>query len=112
VVLDRAVFRNLDERLRHELQDVGHDGQLDIERAQRALRLRSFQRRQLEHLEAELLRGGAQRVGLGSGLLWRAEHAGDGVLPGQERLKHALAERLLSDDCQSHAVCSSPGQCA
>ena len=100
--LDGPELWNPDQGVGRELQDVRHDAEVGLEAAQGFVRLRLAQRLELEYLQPPLLGGGAQGIGLGAGLLRRAENAGDLVLAREERLEDGFPEVLLPDDCYSH----------
>ncbi len=106
VVLDGPEPRDVDEILWRELQHVGHDPDVDLQRAQRGARLVALERGELVHRDAPLLRCDLQRVGPRAFLLGRAEHPGDVVAAGEECLQHGLAEILLADDREFHGVLS------
>src|SRR5271165_3858906 len=100
--LNHAVARDGGEVLRHELQDVGHDPQVRVERPQCLLRFRGLERLQLIDGDAALLCGYAQRIGGRAGLLRGTEYAGDAIASVHERLQRRLAEVTLSHDGNSH----------
>ena len=102
MVLDGAVLRNVDEGLRRELQHIGHDREVHIERAQRTFRRRALQVRKLDQSQTALLRRQTQRVRLGAGFLGSAEHARHLVAACQKRFQNALAERLLAVNHDTH----------
>jgi hypothetical protein len=96
--LDRAVLRDVHEGLGRELQHVGHDADVGIERAHRGFRLGAAQAGEGEDPQALALGIQAQRVRLGARLLGLAEDAGDGVAAGDEGIQDGLAEFLLADE--------------
>ena len=108
MILDRAVGRDVHERLGRELQHVGHDADIGVQVAHRAFRLRALEARELEERQALLLRCRLQDIGLGAGLLRRTEHTGYVVAPREERLKHRLAEILLTDEGDAHGASLRP----
>jgi hypothetical protein len=104
VILDRAFLRDADEVLRRELQHEGHDADVDVQVLQRLLRVIAFQRRELKHLHALLLRRDLQRIGTGPRFLGSTEHTRYFVLAGKERFQDGLAEVLLTNDGDFHAA--------
>src|SRR5205085_7241308 len=104
VELDRPALRDGDERLRREQEDIRHDAEVDIERAQRVLRLGAGVVRELEELDALLLRRKTQRVGPRPRLFRSAEHGGDVSAALEEGIEDGLAEILLPDDRDAHGA--------
>src|SRR2546428_317288 len=100
---------NVDEVLRRELQHESHDAQLCVEFFESIFCRVRLQRLELKDGNALFLRRGLQRVGLGAGLLGRAEHARDLVAAREKGLEHGLAEILLTDDRDAHQAAFGGG---
>ena len=83
MVLDRALLGDPHQAVGGELEDVGHDPDLDVEGLERGVRIRVAQRRELEDPQPLLLRRDTQGVGLRTWLLGRAEDPGDLVAAGE-----------------------------
>jgi hypothetical protein len=107
VILNHAVTWDGGEILWYELQDVGHDTKIDIERAQGCGGLFCLKGGQLPQGNARLLCGTTERIGLGASLLWSAEHACDRIAALHESLEDCLAEILLSNDRDAHSSLSA-----
>lgn len=106
MVLNHAVARNAGELLRYELQNVGHNAEVGIERAQSRARLLGLEGGPLLHGDARLFCGNAQWVRLCAGFLWGAEDARHRIAPIDEGLEDRLPEILLSYDGNAHASVS------
>lgn len=102
VVLNGAVLRNVQERLRYKLQNVGHHTQIGIEVAHGLLSLLAFEAGKLEHLQSMCLSGLAQHVGFCTCFFGASKHGGDLIAARQKCFERCLAEILLSDECDSH----------
>lgn len=68
MILGRAVLGYVDEGLRRELQDVGHDREVDVQRAQRPFRGEALQVGKLEQPWVALFGGKPKRGGTHEGL--------------------------------------------
>ena len=102
VILDRAVFRNLHEVLRRELQHESHDADVGVGVSQGLRRFRRPQRLELMNLQAFFLRCRAQRVRPRAFFLRRAKHGHNFVSTREKSFQHCFSEILLTDDCDFH----------
>ena len=83
VILDRAVGRDVEELLRHEQRDEGHDLQVGLERLELVPDFRIFVGRRLIDRQLGGERGFLQRIGLGA-FLFRRDIDRDHVLAALE----------------------------
>ena len=102
MVLDGSMLGDVDEVLRRELMDEGHDRQIGAERGQRLFGAGRPERGERDDPHAELLRHQTQRIRSRAFLLRSAEDADNLVAASDERLQNALAKRLLSNDRDAH----------
>src|SRR5258708_37600490 len=100
--LNRSTRRNRCEILRHELQHVGQDGEIHVERLQRLPGFLDPQGRQCVNRDAELTCALPQRVGRFARLLRSAKDAGNDVAPLDEGIHRRLAEVPLPHDGYAH----------
>ena len=94
--------RDVEEFLRHEQRDEGHDLKVGFERFEVLPDFRIFVGIRLMHRKLGRKRRFLQRIGLGAGLLRRDIDGDDFVAALEQRFEHRLAERLLSVNDDTH----------
>src|SRR5579883_235934 len=100
--LDHSKPRKATEALRHELQDIGHHAEIDIEPPQGVERLRRAIMCRGNDRQSPFLGRRAQWVESRSLGLRGDENPRDRIAAGEEGVEHRLAECLLSDDRDPH----------
>src|SRR6185437_10495835 len=100
--LNHAVARDGGQILGNELQHVGHDAEVHVQRTEDFPGLLRFERCELMHRDSIFLRREPQGVGNRTRFLERAEHPRDAVALGEKGIQHRLAEVPLSNDGYAH----------